>query len=159
MAGPTEALISVIQDKCLIRDIRKLTKACHTGAVESFNSALLRYTPKRLHFSHSGMIARTQLAVLGHNSNLKRKQAVDKEGNLRYGTAYPKRTKDWVAKNIYEPKDPAWRHELLSVICCVHRRELNIIPLPSVDTPKNIASKPKPPKRQLIDSHVSRFLM
>jgi hypothetical protein len=153
-----EALINVVKDTRLVSDIRKLTKACHTGAIESFNSSMLRYAPKRTHFSLRGMIARTQLAVISHNANLNRPQAVDKQGNKRFKTVCPKRSKDWCAKPIYVAKNSSWRKQLLTTICKVQQQEVSVPALEPLDAPDNIAAKPKPPKRQLIDSHVSRFM-
>ena len=43
--------------------------------MEQYHSVLLKYAPKREHFSYNGMVARTQLAVLDHNSNVHRQQA------------------------------------------------------------------------------------
>ena len=67
-------------NKNLLRDIKKLTGFQHTGALEVFHSLLLKYCPKRQHFSHKGMKARIELAILDHNYNTKRKQATTKKG-------------------------------------------------------------------------------
>jgi hypothetical protein len=112
---------------------------------------------KRLHFSHSGMVARTQLAVMDHNANLARPQASDRKGNLRYKCVFPKRTKEWVAKPIYQSKEHSWREDLLHACCAVLQGDLVLRPMEPIICPPNIASKPKPCKRELIASHVSRF--
>ena len=41
---------------------------------------LLKYCPKREHFSFKGMVARTQLAAMDNNENVGRGQAVDIKG-------------------------------------------------------------------------------
>ncbi|KAJ8048407.1 hypothetical protein HOLleu_00712 [Holothuria leucospilota] len=47
-----EALKNVVFNKTLRRDLKQVTKACHTGHLEVFHSALLKYCPKRLHFNY-----------------------------------------------------------------------------------------------------------
>ena len=50
--------------------------------VEVFHSLLLKYCPKRQHFSYVGMQARIELAILDHNYNTQRKQATTKDGTI-----------------------------------------------------------------------------
>ena len=64
------ALKSVVLDTRLLNDIPQLTQFKHTGNLEVFHSLLGKYCPERLHFSYEGMYARTQLAVLDHNSGV-----------------------------------------------------------------------------------------
>lgn len=53
----------------------------HTGPLEIFHSAMLKYLPKRQGFSFQGMRERGHLACLEHNENIvKRKQATTKTG-------------------------------------------------------------------------------
>ena len=54
----------------------------HTGALEVFYSLLLKYCPKRQHFSYIGMQAHIELAILNHNYNTNRKQATTETGIL-----------------------------------------------------------------------------
>jgi len=81
------------------------------------------------------MVARTELTVLDHNSNMVRPQARTNDGTARYNIVFPKITKQWVAKLM--------RHDLarkafqlwLSELSKEHKE--NIL-LPD-DIPKNIA--------------------
>ena len=73
-------LKNVVYNKTLLWDIKKLTGFQHTGALEVFHSLLLKYCPKRQHFSYIGMQARIELAILDHNYNANRKQATTKKG-------------------------------------------------------------------------------
>ena len=41
---------------------------------------LTKYCPKRQHFSYNGMQARTELAIIDHNNNVKREQATTANG-------------------------------------------------------------------------------
>ena len=62
-------LSNVVTDTTLLKDIKKLTGFHHTGSLEVFHSLLLKYCPKRQHFSYVGMQARIELAILDHNYN------------------------------------------------------------------------------------------
>ena len=72
-------LSNVVTDTTLLKDIKKLTCFHHT---EVFHSLLLKYCPKRQHFSYVGMQARIELAILDHNYNTERKHATTKKGSL-----------------------------------------------------------------------------
>ena len=58
------ALKNVVENKKILADIKYLSKFCHAGNLEVFDSVLNKFCPKRLHFTLEGMIARTQSAVL-----------------------------------------------------------------------------------------------
>ena len=100
------ALEEVVFNKKLLKDLKLVTEFHHTGNLEVYHS--MKYCPKRQHFSHEGMVARTQLAALDHNHNCSRKQAVVKHssslGSLRYNLVFPKVRKTWVVKPIKEEK-------------------------------------------------------
>ena len=78
------ALKSIIMDKKLLNNLKYCTGFKHTGNIEVFHSLQLKYCPKRLHFSHVGMIARTQLAVLHFNAVINAEHAVTKYDVPRY---------------------------------------------------------------------------
>ena len=80
-------LKNIVCNKTLLRDIKMLTGFHHTGALEVFHSLLLKYCPKRQHFSYIGMQARIELATLDHNYNTNRKQAITKKGMLTFRTS------------------------------------------------------------------------
>ena len=102
------ALEEVVTDRRIHRDIEKLTEFHHTGALEVYHSLMLKYVPKREHFSYNGMEARLQLSALDNNFDCNREHAVIKsgmnKGTLRYKVKCPKRNKNWVAKPIREAK-------------------------------------------------------
>ena len=54
-----------------------------SGNLEQYHSVLLKYAPKREHFSFNGMVARTQLAMLDHNAHVQRRQAIVQKGGKR----------------------------------------------------------------------------
>ena len=80
-------LKNIVCNKTLLRDIKMLTGFHHTGALEVFHSLLLKYCPKRQHFSYIGMQARIELAILDHSYNTNRKQAITKKGLLTFRTS------------------------------------------------------------------------
>ena len=69
------ALCKVVLQNTLLWDMKKLTGYHHTGSLEVFHSFLLKYCPKRQHFSYMRMQARIELEILDHNYNTQRKQA------------------------------------------------------------------------------------
>ena len=157
------ALKDVIFNKKLLKDIEKLSQFCHTGSLESYHAMLLKYVPKRQHYSHAGMNARLQLAALDHNHNVGRLVAVKKDGSEILSQVFSKMRKTWVVKNVYEKKSYTYLNELMSRV--VERRlddtinigDINIrVPIPAL--PTNIATKPKPDKNQAIEERFSRNL-
>ena len=74
------ALEEVVLNKNFLKDIEKLTEFHHTSELEVYHFLLLKYVPKHLYFSYKGMVARTQLAVINHNSNTERNQAAVTRG-------------------------------------------------------------------------------
>ena len=145
----------------LLKDIAKITDFCHTGRLEVYHSMMLKYCPKREHFSYQGMVARTQLAAIDNNHNTGRRQAVIKsgaqEGLARYKLCFPKANKRWVVKPVTEKKSYEYLRDLLAQVvqrCEAGNRIAQPIP---VLLPRNIAAEPTPPKADIIDNHCSRF--
>ena len=81
-------LKNIVYNKTLLRDIKMLTGFHHTGALEVFHSLILKYCPKRQHFSYVGMQVHIELAILDHNYNTNRKQATTKKGMLIFNTNF-----------------------------------------------------------------------
>jgi len=82
------AVEEVVFNKKLLKDIRKLTEYHHTGNLEVFHSLLLKYAPKRKHFSYQSMVGRTELAIMDHNNNCSRAQATITKGEKRGESRY-----------------------------------------------------------------------
>ena len=92
-------------DKTLLKDLKHLTDFNHTGTLEVYHSLYNKYTPKRLHFSYPGMIARAQLAVLDFNAGVGLEQSKNKKGELRFKHQFSKITQSWVVKKVPEKKE------------------------------------------------------
>lgn len=153
-----EALKEVIFDTNILKALQQMTGFCHTGDLEVYHSVLLKYCPKRQHFSYEGMLARNELAALDHNNNLHRQQAVTTSGELRYKIVYPKGRKDWVAKPISEDKSYAYIDNMLQTVLEARRDpSLEFLSSRIPSLPPNIAPTPRPPKEDIIQKHQSRF--
>ena len=155
------ALEEVVTNKKLLNDITKLSDFHHTGGLEVFHALLLKYAPKRTHFSYNGMTARTQLAIIDH-SNVNGKQALVKRGqnknNKRYNVVFPKGKKQWIAKPIKQEKSYSFVQELMRAILANKgdaRRQTKLSQPKTI--PKNIAAFPCPSKEQIINMHKSRM--
>lgn len=156
------ALNEVVFNQRLLKDIRKLSKCCHTGQLEVFHGALLKYCPKRLAFDMPQMQSRTQLAIIDHNCNTGREQAVVKkkksdQGEKRYTLAYSKATKKYVVKPVYEKKSYDFAFKLMKNVVLHKMGKLDVDPLQMRDLPKRISSLEKPDKDDAIKSFKSRF--
>ena len=154
-----EAVKSVVLDKKILKDICKLSQFCHTGILEVYHSLLLKYCPKRQHFSYKGMIAHTQLTALDHNNNVHRSQATSAQEERRYRGVFPKAKKSWIAKPIMEAKSYQYVDGMLAAV--VEQRKSNPttqekrkVHPPSTSLPPNIA---RPSKKTIIENYKSRF--
>ena len=92
-------------DKLLLNDLKYLTDFNHTGTLEVYHSIYNKCSPKRFHFSYSGMIARAQLAFHDFNSRVGVEQSKNKQGDLRYKHHFSKITQSWVVKIIHDRKE------------------------------------------------------
>ncbi|VDH92225.1 Hypothetical predicted protein, partial [Mytilus galloprovincialis] len=154
------ALEKVVTDKLILRDIRQLDLFCHTGALETYHSMMLKYCPKRLEFEYASMVARTQLAVVDNNVNIGRNQKTDANGKLSFATRCPKSTGRWTARKIYEKKDYDFKADILQFAVTSQQegpKRKTVHQLKSLSLPVNISKDPAPCKEDLIDDHRSRF--
>ena len=87
-------LKNIVYNKTLLRDIKILTGFHHTGVLELFHSLILKYCPKRQHFSYVGMQVQIELAILDHNYSTNRKQVTTNKGMLIFNTNF-----DWYKMN------------------------------------------------------------
>ena len=153
-----KALENIVCDKRLLKDIRQLNLFCHTGDLETYHSMMLKHVPKRQAFGYAQMVARTQLAVLDHNFNLKRDVALDSQGQQRFNVMFPKATSRWSVRRLYVAKSYDFRQEIL---CCVVQRKLtsDTKSVPHQEKsrflPQNIVRVPVPSKSTLVEAHVT----
>ncbi|KAK2558915.1 THAP domain-containing protein 2 [Acropora cervicornis] len=155
------ALEEVVLQPKLLKDLANLTDFCHTGGLEVYHSMIVKYCPKREHFSYKGMVARTQLAAIDNNHNTGRKQAViqrgERVGEARYRPCFPKMHRRWVVKPVLEKKSYAFLPELQKKVLGMCNGTEDPLEPTAVYLPPNIASEPAPGKQDLIKKHRSRF--
>ena len=151
------ALEKIVTDKNLIKDLKHLVDFRHTGNLEVYHALYNKYCPKRLHFSYNGMIARSQLAILDHNSGANLLQARTKDGLLRYKQQFSKITVNWVVKKISSKKDRSYVTEIVKEVEFLAESKEQV-QLPNTDRiPGNIAPIPKPLKADAIKNMRTRF--
>ena len=101
------------------------------------------------------MVARTQLAVLDHNSNVHRQQAVIQKGEKRYNVICLKQRNNWVAKPIKEPKSYEYINSMMKDVLKIKvGKRMKYQPVAQA---QNISTIPKPPKQEVIAQHKTRM--
>ena len=151
-SGAFEVFQSIVLDPKVLNDLAFLTKFCHTGVLELYHSLYNKWAPKNQHFSYAGMLARSQLAIMDFNQGSNLKQAKTKDGEDRFHILSPKITNTWTAEPIKEEKDRTYLHNMIRETAQL------TLPLPVLPKlPKNIASTPKPDKKEVIKNQKSRF--
>ena len=103
-------------DKRLLKGLPYFVDLKHTGNIEVYHSLLPKYCPKRLHFSHHGMIARSQLAVLHFNSIVNAEQVYTKDKIPRFKLHFSKVSQCYVVKPVREVPEKAYLEDLMSKI-------------------------------------------
>lgn len=83
-------------------------------------------------------------------------------GVPRYNIVFPKHSKEWVVRKLFEPTTHTFRADLVQNILerrmdpqIVFKERSSHVTVPSL--PANIALKPKPDKEEPILKHQSRF--
>ncbi|KAJ8019112.1 hypothetical protein HOLleu_42525 [Holothuria leucospilota] len=112
------------------------------------------------------MQARMHLAVLDHNMNVNRKQAVVKRvtkssgaiGTPKFTMAYSKAERKWVAKKVYEGKSYRYVHGMMADSIRGFEGRLKYEAVRNPVRPENIAKVPKPVKTILVSQLKSRFV-
>ncbi|CAM4572169.1 unnamed protein product [Leuciscus chuanchicus] len=159
-----KALIEIVVDARLLKDLEQMTLFKHTGQLEVFHNALLKYCPKRLHFHYSSMQARTMLAIMDHNENhsTQREQATTAAGLPRHNVVYQRQSKQWIARPIYKTTTQTFINGLMEGV--IERRldptvkfkdSASHLRIPHLAA--NIALQPKPSKEDVLRVYTSRF--
>uniref|UniRef100_A0A8C6TKP9 THAP-type domain-containing protein n=1 Tax=Neogobius melanostomus TaxID=47308 RepID=A0A8C6TKP9_9GOBI len=68
------ALVKIVTDKRLLKDMDQLTKCIHTTTLEVYHSMYHKYLPKKTHFGYDVMVHASMLAALEYNNNVNREQ-------------------------------------------------------------------------------------
>ena len=132
-----KALETVVKEKTLLNYLQYLTEFNHTGQLEVYHSLFNKYCPKRLHFGWNGMVARSELAILDHNSGTDCAQAKTADDKNRYKLSFSKVTQNWVTKKISQRKDKSYLQALMGESLKIKQENRN------VQAPKLPAKVPK----------------
>ena len=117
---------------------------------------LTKFIPKRMHFSYEGMNARTQLAVLDHNSNTGRQHARTAKGELRFKSQYSRLKGDFVAKKIMEEKSYSYVDDLMSQVVKLATGQISLPAI--VKKPRmNLSRRSPPQKADIVSSLKTRM--
>ncbi|XP_068089927.1 uncharacterized protein [Hyperolius riggenbachi] len=161
-----EALSKLITSPKLDKDIPHLTLFSQTGILETFHSMVLKYRSKRIHYSMDSMEARTKLAVLAHNRNAGRLQAVVKypkltsqpQGTTRTRLEFPRSQKKWVVRKVFEKMDFGHVYPILTDTIRIVTGDLQSTWVSRKSSlPPNIARLEKPEKEVAVAAQLTRF--
>lgn len=141
-----KALSAIISDKRVLDALPNLTKFCHTGDLEVFHSALLKYCPKRTHFRYHTMKARLHLAALDWNSQT-REEVKGEDGEVKQRLIFSKRQGKWVKRVHYKSTSENHIAPLLQKIIQCSRGGGQLPALKQPILPKHVAKQPKPQLR------------
>ncbi|XP_077306296.1 uncharacterized protein LOC143925711 [Lithobates pipiens] len=160
------ALEDLVTSNQLKNDVPHLVLYCRTGAIETFHSSVLKYRSKRLHYRMNSMEARTKLAILSHNHNVGRSQAIvhrqtkrtEELGTKRTALEHPHSRKKWIVRKIYDAVSHKHFSKIMSTIVSVAAGKIKPT-WKSKDEllPANIASSERPLKKDAVSKHMSRF--
>ncbi|XP_073321849.1 uncharacterized protein [Pagrus major] len=85
-----EQLTAVLLAPRLLKDMKKISPQHHISGIESFHSLILKFAPKNVVFSFTGLLCRLKLTAMHYNENAQRAHASTAAGELRYSIVYPK---------------------------------------------------------------------
>ncbi|KAM5146605.1 uncharacterized protein ACMZJ9_013789 [Mantella aurantiaca] len=117
-----QQLKSIVQDSRLLKDLDQLSVFYHSEAIEDFHNMVYKYCSKRHNLFMDAMVARTQLAVMDHNQNISRPQAViwnpkstsDPEETLPNHKDFSKTKKVWMVNKRYRSTSQVFVKEIMS---------------------------------------------
>lgn len=110
-----QGVLAILNDPDLQRRIYRCRYFMQTSAVENFHNVLLKFVPKRLHFSDRAFAARTKLAVFDWEENYDRTPLVNAAGNMVFSMTVPASAKDWRLKRLRMEHSYKWAKELMDV--------------------------------------------
>ena len=166
------AIEKVVMDKKNLKDMGQIIRPLHTGSLEVFHSVINSYASKRQEFELNLMNARVKLAIIDHNSNINRVQAViskerkgsGKKGEKQWKIVSSRLSKEWVAKERKEPKSLEFVSDLLAnVVECKKKGEKIDKKVSEIagrfQGPLNIAYTERPEKLDILEKHnkIKRF--
>ncbi|XP_073506930.1 uncharacterized protein [Phyllobates terribilis] len=113
-------LKTIVLNKRLQQDLRRVSYLCNSAELEVYHGATSKYQPKRDPYFVEDLVARTQLAILDHNNNVKHVQEMVRRStdtcdplcNPRFYNVENNARKHWFQRALYE----ASNHEFLFAV-------------------------------------------
>ncbi|KAF0314703.1 hypothetical protein FJT64_000063 [Amphibalanus amphitrite] len=97
----------------------------HTGALEVYHAASLKFTPKLVYFAPPTYTLRKQLSVIDYTANKDREIARDNEGNEKTVRVYSRVSDTYHLRTVKAPKkDPHVRPLLEAAVRLRHRTSI-----------------------------------
>ncbi|XP_030249967.1 uncharacterized protein LOC115567468 [Sparus aurata] len=156
-----EQLTAVLLAPRLLKDMEKISPQHHTSAIESFHSLILKFAPKNVVFSFTGMLCRLQLTAMHYNENAQRVHASTTAGELRYSIVYLKYKRgDFTVRPIRGHPTSGYVETLTELLFNNVVKDPGAYQdfLDTVLVPEKLCSQyTRPDKREAVARHKSRF--
>ncbi|KAG0718807.1 hypothetical protein GWK47_051738 [Chionoecetes opilio] len=159
----SEKLSSLLTNKRLQSDVKKLSPLHQTSNVEAYHSLNLHFCLKNTHYSYMGIKCRLILAALHYNENSSRSQAKTKTGEDSYTIVFPKFKNKDGGYSIQKKKVPAtyaYASKLMETLCDETVRE----PQKFAEVQKNVNIPPPlasqfdhPDREEAVSKLLKRF--
>jgi len=155
----------IVRGRLLVQDIKKLSPAEQTSALEAYHNVVCHFAPNALHFFYGPMKARLYIAALHFNENSSREQAVNKRGEPIYSVSYPKGRKGTgIPKEVKVKQTYNYAVVLMEEVIRV-RLEFGSYRLSRKSREAAVRNCPAPiadsyehvPKTELVERHICRF--
>ncbi|KAM3939602.1 uncharacterized protein RB166_021693 [Leptodactylus fuscus] len=111
------SLKTIVRSKKLQQDLRHVSNFCHSAELEVYRGTTSKYQPRRDPFFVEDLVARTQLAILDYNNNVKHVQAMARHASKvcdplftpRFYNVGSNARKQWFQRALHE----ATNHDFL----------------------------------------------
>ncbi|XP_070172947.1 uncharacterized protein [Littorina saxatilis] len=158
-------LEAIVKSKTLVKDIAQISPFDQTAEVEAYHSLVCQFAPKFTHFSYSTMKIRLQLAVIHHNANSGRQQAVNAAGDGRWAVQFPKNQGRLpVARKLKTRQTYGYVHDLMQEVIDLRmefdsysRARASWDAVAPRSSKPLIAEEGRPSKENVVASHQHRY--
>ena len=151
-------LFDKITNKQLSEDMMHCSEFLHTGSIENYHNVRLKYLPKRIAFSRETTAIRSMIAIIETNCNITQNTSSLQEPKMY--VRYSKASAKWILRKRSKEKDYTYRGEILSKIeAHFSNGTLEFADMTEYvpkNTPKNIATIPKPSKEEMVKKYKAR---
>lgn len=156
-----KALEKIVKGEKVLKDLPHLVHNMHIGSLEKYRSKVLKNCSKRINFGIDAMEARTKLAALLHNNNIRRWQATETTARGTAGTQgtthhLPRGRNRWVTDMGCDTVSIDHLEELLiNVLKMIKGTQKHSWTSRAPSLPATITALEKPSKEEVMRHHVS----